>query len=133
MKKQDEKYDEILLVEQYAVIALPTETYSVEIRCGVMQDGEIVYVNRKLTPSEIRMAFREAEKNYEPEDAVYCLTEKYKSSNHIITKSNDDPLHTRKDGSGSVIGCDCCSSCEKCVCINCPNHPHRNGGRKNGK
>lgn len=133
MKEQDEKYDEILLEEQYAVIALPTETCSVEIRCGIMQDGEIVYVNRKLTPSEIRTAFREAEKNYEPDDAEYRLTEKYKSNDPVIVKSKDDLLHTRRDNSGRVVGCDACTSCEKCAYINCHNHPHRNGGRKNGK
>lgn len=78
MKEQSEKNDEIMLEERFAVIGLPVETCSVEIRCGIMQDGETVYVNRKLTPSEIRTAFREAEKNYEPDDAEYCLAEQYK-------------------------------------------------------
>ena len=133
MKEQSEKNDEIMLEERFAVIGLPVETCSVEIRCGIMQDGETVYVNRKLTPSEIRTAFREAEKNYEPDDAEYCLTEQYKSNKPILVKPDDDFLHTIRDSSGRVVGCGNCSSCEECIYISCYDNPNRNGGRKNGK
>lgn len=133
MKEQSEKNDGIMLEERFAVIGLPVETCSVEIRCGIMQDGETVYVNRKLTPSEIRMAFREAEMNYEPGDSVYRLTDKYKDKQPVIIEPDDNILHTIRDSSGRVVRCDNSSSCEKCVCIYCPNHPRRNGGRKNGE
>lgn len=79
-KKQDiepeNARETVELPTDYAVVSLPSDAVWVEMVVKVMRDGEIVKIAHQMDTKAIRDAFKEAEKNYLPDDAVFTLTEK---------------------------------------------------------
>ena len=65
----------IMLTEKYIVLGIPEDTVEATITVKVYLDGEIQTVEKKLGMSEVRAAFKEAEENYIPSDAVFQMTE----------------------------------------------------------
>ena len=65
----------IMLTEKYIVLGIPEDTVEATITVKVYLDGEIQTVEKKLGMSEVRAAFKEAEENYIPSDAVFQITE----------------------------------------------------------
>ena len=65
----------IMLTEKYIVLGIPEDTVEATITVKVYLDGELQTVEKKLCMSEVRAAFKEAEENYIPSDAVFQLTE----------------------------------------------------------
>lgn len=68
--------ERVELASEYAVIELPRDAVWVNMTIKVMQNGEITEVSGQMGVDDIRKAFREAEDNYLPDDAVFTLTEK---------------------------------------------------------
>lgn len=65
----------IMLTEKYIVLGIPEDTVEATITVKVYLDGELQTVEKKLGMSEVRAAFKEAEENYIPSDAVFQITE----------------------------------------------------------
>ena len=66
--------EQIELTEDFIVLAIPEETVEVTIKAKVFHDGELVEVGRTLGLTEVRDAFKEAQENYIPGDALFALT-----------------------------------------------------------
>lgn len=64
------------LMSDYAVVMLPRDAVWLEMTIKVAQDGEIIKVGQKMDFDSIRKAFKDAEDNYLPPDAMFSLTEK---------------------------------------------------------
>lgn len=67
--------EEIELASKYIVLEIPEDTVTVTITARVYLNGELQTVEKQLGPSEVREAFKEAEENYIPDDAVFQITE----------------------------------------------------------
>lgn len=72
---EDEEYVE--LEQDYAIVALPKNTLTVEITAKVFDEAksEILTVSRKMTVEEVKRAKELADECYIPDDAVFTLTE----------------------------------------------------------
>lgn len=67
--------EEIELASKYIVLEIPEDTVAVTITARVYLNGELRTVEKQLGLSEVREAFKEAEENYIPDDAVFQITE----------------------------------------------------------
>jgi Glu-tRNA(Gln) amidotransferase subunit E-like FAD-binding protein len=64
---------EVSLNEKNIVIAIPEDTVEVTVTARVLLEGRLVTVEKKMTPSEIREAFNDADENYLDPDATFQL------------------------------------------------------------
>lgn len=71
----DDEKEEVLLNEKNIVIAIPEDTVEVTVTARVLLEGKLVTVEKKMTPSEVREAFNDADENYIDPDATFQLTE----------------------------------------------------------
>lgn len=67
---------EVLLDEKNIVISLPEDTVEVTISARVWQGGELITVERKMGPREVREAFNDADENYLDPNTTFSLTNK---------------------------------------------------------
>ena len=74
----EKKKKSVELPEEYAVVSIPANAVELTLTAKVMLTGKLITVKKVLDTGAVRVAFREAEENYVPGDAVYCLTEKGK-------------------------------------------------------
>ena len=68
--------DVVELTEHRAIIGLPEDSVSVEIRATVYKDNELVNVTKVLSMSDLRTAFRKADEGYIDDDDTFVLTDK---------------------------------------------------------
>ena len=69
------KKTEVELIETEAVIAIPKETFELELIIRIYHDGEVKAVTKKYNPSEVREAITLFEKVVSGEYPCYQLTE----------------------------------------------------------
>lgn len=62
------------LMEKYMVLAAPENSLEVTISAKVWHNGQVIEVHKTMDLEEIRAAFKDADNNYIPEDAVFTLT-----------------------------------------------------------
>ena len=74
MTEKQEK-TEIALTDQFMVLAVPERTLEVVITAKVWNDGKVIEVSKTMPYEEVRDAFKDAERNYIPEDAIFALTD----------------------------------------------------------
>ena len=74
MTEKQEK-TEIALTDQFMVLAVPERTLEVVITAKVWNDGKVIEVSKTMPYEEVRDAFKDAERNYIPEDAIFSLTD----------------------------------------------------------
>ena len=67
---------EVLLDEKNIVISLPEDTVEVTISARVWLGGELITVERKMGPREVREAFNDADENYFDPHMTFSLTDK---------------------------------------------------------
>jgi hypothetical protein len=67
--------EEVELTDKYIVLEIPEDTLALTITAQVYLNGELQTVEKQLGIREVRAAFKEAEKNYIPDDAVFQITE----------------------------------------------------------
>lgn len=68
--------NEIELATSYIVLLLPEETVEATITAKVFHGGELMEVHKKLSLTEVRAAFKDAEDSYFPPDAEFTITDK---------------------------------------------------------
>lgn len=73
-EKQEQEPVGLELMEEFMVLAVPTETVELMITARIYHDGELMTVNRTMSLGDIRDAFADAARNYIPDDAVFSLT-----------------------------------------------------------
>ena len=74
------------LTEHRAIIGLPEDAVSVEIRATVYKDNELVNVTRVLSMSDLRMAFQKADEGYIDDDDRFVLTDRGRAYLEEISK-----------------------------------------------
>lgn len=68
--------EEIELMQHRAMVEMPEDAVEVTLSAKVYHNGELINVERVLSMSDIRTAFRKADDGYIDDDDRFVLTEK---------------------------------------------------------